>query len=408
MDKKLRPKKKINVIVISQYFPPDVSGGATRAFNYSKCLEKQNYNVTVITAHPHQHEPVPKHYRNKLTKTEKMGGLNLIRVWIPSLLHSSVKNSAISNLSFIISSLFPIFFVKPKPDVIFAFEPNLFSIIPAYFYSKLRGGIVIRVVDDMWPELLYEQGTLKSNFLKKLLTRLAKFSYTYPKHILPLNDEVKETINKSYGISNDKIDVISHGIDEEIFIFNNKERQKVFTLMYSGSLTNSYDFDIILNAAKKLKNKNIEFIIRGKGKLLSYLCEQKEKFQIDNLLIDSNFVPIEKLSSTLSRSDVLLVPMGKGPSLNTSLPTKILESQAIGRPIICCSNGAIGNYVEKTDSGIRVDQGDLDGFINAVLKLESNDQLCQEYGQNGRDFIEKNHTFEIIGKHLSSIIQKRL
>jgi len=401
-------KKKIHVVIISQYFPPDVSGGATRAFNYSQCLEKQNYNVTVITAHPHQHAPVPKHYRNKLTKTEKMGGLNLIRVWIPSLLHSSVKNSAISNLSFIISSLFPIFFVKPKPDVIFAFEPNLFSIIPAYFYSKLRGGIVIRVVDDMWPELLYEQGTLKSNFLKKLLTRLAKFSYTYPKHILPLNDEVKETINKSYGISNDKIDVISHGIDEEIFTFNNKERQKVFTLMYSGSLTNSYDFDIILDAAKKLKNKNIEFIIRGKGKLLSYLCEQKEKFQIDNLLIDSNFVPIEKLSSTLSRSDVLLVPMGKGHSLNTSLPTKILESQAIGRPIICCSNGAIGNYVEKTDSGIRVDQGDLDGFINAVLKLESNDQLCQEYGQNGRDFIEKNHTFEIIGKHLSSIIQKRL
>ena len=408
MDKKLRPKKKINVIVISQYFPPDVSGGATRAFNYSQCLEKQNYNVTVITAHPHQHEPVPKHYRNKLTKTEKMGGLNLIRVWIPSLLHSSVKNSAISNLSFIISSLFPIFFVKPKPDVIFAFEPNLFSIIPAYFYSKLRGGIVIRVVDDMWPELLYEQGTLKSNFLKKLLTHLAKFSYTYPKHILPLNDEVKETINKSYGISNDKIDVISHGIDEEIFTFNNKERQKVFTLMYSGSLTNSYDFDIILNAAKKLKNKNIEFIIRGKGKLLSYLCEQKEKFQINNLVIDSSFVPIEKLSSTLSRSDVLLVPMGKGSSLNTSLPTKILESQAVGRPIICCSNGAIGNYVEKTGSGIRVDQGDLDGFINAVLKLESNDQLCQEYGQNGRDFIEKNHTFEIIGKHLSSIIQKRL
>ena len=401
-------RKKINVIVISQYFPPDVSGGATRAFNYSKCLEKQNYNVTVITAHPHQHAPVPKDYRNKLVKTEKMGGLNLIRVWIPSLLHSSVKNSAISNFSFLISSLFPILFVKPKPDVIFAFEPNLFSIIPAYFYSKLRGGIVIRVVDDIWPESLYEQGILKSNFLKKLLTRLAKFSYTYPKHVFPLNNEVKEIINKSYGISNDKIDVISHGIDEEIFTFSNKERQKVFTLMYSGSITNSYDFDIILDAAKKLKNENIEFIIRGKGKLLSYLREQKEKFQINNLVIDSSFVPIEKLSSTLSRSDVLLAPMGKGSSLNTSLPTKILESQAVGRPIICCSNGAIGNYVEKTGSGIRVDQGDLDGFINAVLKLESNEQLCQEFGQNGRNFIEKNHTFEIIGSHRSSIKQKRL
>ena len=398
----------IHIVIISQYFPPDVSGGSTRAYNYAKCLSDQNFKVTVITAYPHQHEPVPKKYRNKLTKKEKMGNLDLIRVWIPSLLHSSVKNSARLNFSFCFSSLFPLFSIQSKPDVILAFEPNLFSIIPAYFYSKLRGGIVLRVVDDMWPELLYEQKILKSNVLRKILIRLAKFSYNYSKHIIPLNDEIKEAIHKSYEIRNDKIDSISHGIDETLFTFTKKKRQKVFTLMYSGSLVNSYDFDIILDAARKLKNKNIEFVIRGKGKLLSYLQEQKAKFQIDNLVINSDFVPIDQLSTTLSKSDVFLVPMGKGHSLNTSLPTKILESQAIGRPIICCSSGAIGNYVEVTKSGICVDEGNLDGFIDAILKLESDEQLCQELGQNGRNSIEKNHTFEVIGKRLSSIIQKSL
>ena len=304
--------------------------------------------------------------------------------------------------------MFPLFSLKSKPDIILAFEPNLFSIIPAYIYSKLRGGIIIRIVDDMWPELLYEQKILKSNFLKKLLTSLAKFSYNYSKHIITLNNEVKESIHNSYGINNDKINVISHGIDETVFTFTKKERQKIFTLMYSGSLNTSYDFDLILNAAKKLKDENIQFIIRGKGKQLSYLEDQKKKFQIDNLIIDPSFVPIEQLSSTLSRADVLLVPMVKGNSINLSLPTKILESQAIGRPIICCSSGAIGDYVKTTNSGINVNEGDLAGFIDAILKLESNDQLCQEFGQNGRNFVEKNHTFEIIRNNLSSIIQKRL
>ena len=116
-------KKKIHVVIISQYFPPDVSGGATRAFNYSKCLEQQNYQVTVITAHPHQHGPVTGKYRHKLILKEKMDGLEIIRVWIPSLLHSSVFNSAILNLSFLASSIFPIFSIKP--DIIFAFEPIL-------------------------------------------------------------------------------------------------------------------------------------------------------------------------------------------------------------------------------------------------------------------------------------------
>ena len=400
--------KKNNLLVLSQYFPPDVSGGATRAFNYSKCLEQQGYNVTVVTAYPHQHGPVPENYRNKLTKKEKFCNLNLIRVWIPSLLHSSIKNSAILNFSFCISSLFPLFSLNSKPDIILAFEPNLFSIIPAYIYSKLRGGIVIRIVDDMWPELLYEHKILKSSLLKRILVSLAKFSYNYSKHIIPLNIEVKELIHNSYGINNDKIDVISHGIDESIFTFTKKNRQKVFTLMYSGSLNTSYDFDIILNAAKNLKDKNIQFIIRGKGKQLSYLQKQKIEFQIDNLIIDSSFVPVENLSSILSKADVLLVPMVKGDSINASLPTKILESQAIGRPIISCSSGAIGDYVQTTNSGINVNEGDFDGFLKAILKLESNEQLCQEFGQNGRNFIEKNHTFEIIGNTLSSIIQKRL
>ena len=400
--------KKNNLLILTQYFPPDISGGATRAFNYSKCLAQQNYNVTVITAHPHQHEPVPKNYRNKLTKKEKYDNLNLIRVWIPSLLHSSIKNSAILNFSFCISSLFPLFSIKSKPDVILAFEPNLFSIIPAYLYSKIRGGVVIRIVDDMWPELLYEQKILKSNILKKILVNLAKFSYNYSKYIIPLNNEVKELIHKSYDIDNEKIDVISHGIDETVFTFSKKEREKIFTLMYSGSLNTSYDFDIILNAAKSLKDKNIQFIIRGKGKQLSYLQDYKEKFQIDNLIIDSDFVPIEKLSSTLSKADALLIPMIKGDSINTSIPTKLLESQGIGRPIICCSSGPIGNYVETTNSGIRVDEGDLNGFIMAVQKLESNHQLCQELGQNGRNFVEKNHTFKIVGKQISSIIQNKL
>ena len=102
----------IHIVIISQYFPPDVSGGSTRAYNYAKCLSDQNFKVTVITAYPHQHEPVPKKYRNKLTKKEKMGNLDLIRVWVPSLLHSSIKNSAILNFSFCFTSLFPLFSIE--------------------------------------------------------------------------------------------------------------------------------------------------------------------------------------------------------------------------------------------------------------------------------------------------------
>ena len=398
-------KSKIHVLIISQYFPPDISGGGTRAFNYAQCLVQQNYDVTVITAFPHLHSAVPKEFRGKIKHKEKMDGFDLIRVWIPSLLHTSARNRIILHFSFIVSSFFALFSVK-KPDIIFASQPNLFSIIPAYVYSKLRGGKVIRVVDDLWPEVIYERDYVKSRFLKNILDNLAKFSYTYPKYILPLTEEAKQVIHKSYGISNDKIEVLGHGINTKIYTFSERKRQEQFVLMYSGSLVESYDFDIIIKAAQKLKE--VKFVVRGKGFLYSYLKEQKEKLGLDNLLIDTTIVPLEQISVVLGNSDVLLIPLENEYTLNLSLPTKILEYQATGRPIICCSNGAPGHYVEQTKSGIRVDCGDLDSFVQTIQKLESDPLLCKTLGNNGRKFVEENLTFEKIGKRLSEIIQQIL
>ena len=397
-------KKKI--LIISQYFPPDISGGGTRAFNYAKCLSQQNFEVTVISAFPHLHANIPKKFRFKLLHKEKMDGFELIRVRVPSLLHTSARNRIILHLSFLISSMIPIFSIKP--DVIFASEPNLFSIIPAFFYSKLHGGSVIRIVDDLWPEAIYERGYVKSRLLKKFLDKLAKFSYTYAKFILPLTETGKQIIHNSYNIVNDKIIVLGHGVDTNIFTHTEQTKKSDFILMYSGSFVESYDFDLIINAAKKLQDENIKFVLRGKGILLSYLQNEKKNKDLKNLLIDTEIVPLEYIAKKLAHADVFIVPMKNEIALNSTLPTKILEYQATGRPIICCSDGAPGKYVEKTKSGIKTKYENLDEFIDAIQKLKSEPQLCKELGQNGKKYVDENLTFEKIGKTLSRYVEESM
>lgn len=394
--------KKKKILIISQYFPPDMSGGGTRAYNYAKCLSK-NYDVTVITAFPHLHSKIPSMYRFHLTKKEKIDKIKVIRVRVPSILHDSIKNRIFLHLSFLISSLIPLF--SQKPDVIFASEPNLFSIIPAFFYSKLRGGKVIRVVDDLWPEVIYERGFLKSKLIKKFLNKLANFSYNFPQFILPLTEEAKKHIIKFYNIDPKKIIVIEHGVDTDIFQFKEKKSHNNFIIMYSGALVESYDFEILLQAAQKLKDKNFQFIIRGKGLLLQKLEKKKHELNLKNLIIDSTFIENEKLSSTLSIADIFLVPMKDDYFLNLSLPTKILEYQALGRPIICCSNGAPGNYVEDTNSGIKIPSNNLLELVDAIENLSSNSVFSETLGENGRNYVFKHLTFEKIGMKLSKLVE---
>ena len=102
-------KDRTKVLIISQYFPPDVSGGGTRAHNFAQCLAAEDFDVTVITAFPHLHEAVSDKYKKKIMIKEKMDNFSIIRVWIPSILHSSIKNRIFLHLCFIISSLFPLF-----------------------------------------------------------------------------------------------------------------------------------------------------------------------------------------------------------------------------------------------------------------------------------------------------------
>ena len=394
---------KRNILIISQYFPPDISGGGTRAYNYAKALQDKGYNVTVITAYPHLHESVSKKYKFKLFAKEEMDGINIIRVWIPSILHTSAKNRIILHFTFLITCLFPLVLIKT--DAIFASEPNLFAIIPAYLYSKLKNADVIRVVDDIWPEAIYERGYVKSDFIKKILNRLAKFSYDYPKFILPLTDVGKEIIKKTYSINEEKIIILGHGVNTKIFQYKKKEKGQEFILMYSGSLVESYDFDLVFEAAKKLQNKKIKFIIRGKGTLLAELIHKKNQMNLKNVEIDTNIVPYEKISEVLTVADAFLVPMKNEIALNSTLPTKILEYQAIGRPIICCSEGAPGKYVEKTNSGIKVNYGNLDEFVNAILKLQNDDELCHSIGINSKKYVDNNLTFKKIGEKLSKMIE---
>ena len=66
------------------------------------------------------------------------------------------------------------------------------------------------MVDDLWPEVIYERGFFKSKFLQKFLNKLAYFSYDFPQYVLPLTEEAKNHIPEVQA------SIVTHqrGVDE--------------------------------------------------------------------------------------------------------------------------------------------------------------------------------------------------
>jgi len=167
----------MHVLVIAGLFPPDMGGGSTRAFNVVKGLVSLGHRVTVVSAFPHYPTGnIPKEYRRKLISVEFVGGFRFFRVLVPSLASRGLARRLVLFLCFCFSCFFALPFVGCV-DVVFAANPNVFSVYCALVYGFFKGCSVVQNVDDLWPEELYNLGMLKSRVVRRLAGFVSGFAY---------------------------------------------------------------------------------------------------------------------------------------------------------------------------------------------------------------------------------------
>jgi glycosyltransferase involved in cell wall biosynthesis len=397
--------KSLNVLVLAQYFPPDMGGASTRASNVVKGLLKKECKVTVVAAFPHYPKgEVPKQYRHKVITSEIIGGAKVFRVWIPALPHSSALNRIILHLCFCVSSLFALPFVF-KVDVMWAANPNLFSFFPSLVYAVMKRVPVVRNVDDLWPEVFYELGYVKSKLAQKVLDFLAWFSYVVPAAVTPISEGYKRCIVSKYGVSPEKVHVVEVGVDNIKPITSSTKSNDRFTVMYSGVLGLGYDFDVVLDAAQLLAEyADVVFVIRGVGEKASQLKEAISERGLVNVVLDTSFLPKNELNALLDSADAFVLPMADMNFVEQGLPTKVFEYQAYGKPVFCVSGGEPARYVESTNSGLIVKPNDAQGFAEAVISLYKDGEFGAELGQNGKKHVSERLTSQKIGKRMYDVL----
>ena len=395
----------MKVLVLAQYFPPDMGGASARVSNVVKGLLSKGCDVTVVAAFPHYpHGKVPREYIGKAIVSEKAGDAKVLRVWIPALPHSSIANRVILHACFIFSSLFALPFVGGF-DVVWAANPNLFSFFPAVVYGFVKRAPIARNVDDLWPEVFYELGLVRSGLMRKMLDFLAWLSYVVPAAVTPISAGYKRRIVSKYGVSSRKVHVVEVGVDSVKPLNVDENVKERFVVMYSGVLGLGYDFDVVLGAASLLAEyQDVVFVVRGVGELASKLRRRIKSLNLGNVVLDTHFLPKGELSALLGSADVFVLPMAPASYVDDGLPTKLFEYQAYGKPIVCVSGGEPARYVEATGCGLVVKPSDADSLAETVVRLYRDRKFAAELGWNGWRYVSENLTAERIGERMYEVL----
>jgi glycosyltransferase involved in cell wall biosynthesis len=403
----------MRVLVIAQYFPPDMGGGATRAYNVAKGLGLNGCEVTVVTAFPHYPSGnVPERYRWKPFVLEDVEGFRVVRTFVPPVASQGLAKRLALFLSFIASSLFAAPFVG-KVDVVWAANPNVLSVFPALFYGLVKRKPVALNVDDLWPEDLHNFGLVDEDSLVfKVMRFVAKFAYSKAGLITPISPGYVEVLCGKYGVNRGRVHVVRAGVDLDTFrVVSDRLNYsgEAFRVLYSGAFSVAYDFDQVLLAAKMLENVGgVEFVLQGGGELVDYVKSRVKELKLSNVGVIDRIVSRAEVAKLLSEADALILPLRDFGKPYLGISSKLYEYQAAGKPIVCCAEGQPAEYIEETGSGIVVKPGDYEALGKAVLYLKENRDVAGKLGVSGSRYVGNNLSVKKIGSKMMMVFEKIL
>jgi glycosyltransferase involved in cell wall biosynthesis len=401
----------MNIISISLYYKPIWPGFGTR---FSELLVDQSvnsgHNVILYTGRIPKSIEVDKKYRfKKSTETLSKGTLTINRLWIPDLKHEGLMKRIFTYFGFISQCFVKVLFAK-NIDLIMGLYPYPPFFLSILFLAKLKKINFILVEADLWPDNLWELGIIKNSTLFSLIKKLSIWAYNLSDMVIVITDELHDGLKK-YFDNPSKLKVLNLATDTKIFRpLQNKIRKygDIFVVMYSGILSPNYDFDIILNSAKKLENENILFIISGAGEMKSDIETKINKLNLKNVKMEEPVEKIDDLIVKLNAADILVMGMNDNMQAKTAHPSKVFEFMACGKPIVCSATGATKNLILNSNSGIVVEPKNMEQFVEGIMLLFNSEAQRVNLGNNGLEYVKKNHSLESFQEKLSSLINSYL
>jgi glycosyltransferase involved in cell wall biosynthesis len=394
----------MNVLVLAQYFPPDIGGAATRAYNLAKGLSLNGCNVTVVAAVPHYpHGKIPAEYHWKPLKIERIGNLKVIRTFVPPIKSEGFFKRLLLMGAFAVSSLFALPSVG-KVEVVWAS-----SWAPGLLYGKVKRCPLALNVDDLTLEDLVDLDLIREDSLVlKTAEWIYRLFFVKGNVVTPISPNYMEIISKKYCVKESRIQLVRGGVDLSVFKQSkNRFKSGKFTVLYSGAFSVAYDFEQILDAAKIIEglDRDVEFVVQGKGELLASMRAKVSELSLMNVQIVDKLLSREKVAELLGQADALILPLVEFKKPYRGMSSKLYEYQAVGKPIICCSRGLPKDFVEETRSGVVVYPGDYEALAKAVLDLKENASAARMMGENGRKYVTSEASIEAIGLKMKDIFE---
>ena len=379
----------MHILFLTDNFPPEVNAPASRTQEHCRLWVAAGHQVTVITCAPN----FPKGrvfdgYRNAWRQEETMDGIRIIRVWSYITANEGFTRRVLDYLSFMATATLAGLGVRGV-DVVVGTSPQFFTACAAHAVGTLKRRPWVFELRDMWPESIKAVGAMKESAVIRWLERLELYLYRRASRVVSVTHSFKRSL-MARGISGDKIEVVTNGVDIGRFSARPKDQtltqqlglEGKFVAGYIGTHGMAHALETLLDAAEQLRHtpggEEIRLLLLGDGARKAELQADAQRRGLDNLVfVDS--VPKEQVARYWSLLDVSVIHLRRTELFTTVIPSKLFECMGMGIPVLHGVAGESAEIVQREGVGEVFEPENAPQLVERLLALKADSGRLQGY-----------------------------
>ena len=384
-----RASRPLRVVIVSQYFPPEIGATQTRMQAFAEFLAARGHRVTVICEFPnHPYGVISDTYRRRFLEDDRSNPYRVLRVWVKA----NPEKTLSSRMAFYLSFMGLATAVAPlagRADVVLATTPPLFAAAAGLTIARLNLAPLVLDVRDLWPAAAIGLNEISTGRVLRLAEELERRLYKGAAAIVAVTrpfcehvDRIRAAPPRTIMIPNGTLELFFAKGDRKARARLGVHRDR-FLVTFAGTHGIAQGLPTVLEAAAQVDRIHFAFV--GEGPAKRGLVASARERGLQNVSFHSP-IPLEEIPPVLAASDALLVPLSAHPTFADFIPSKLFDFMAAGRPIILSARGEAARIVERVGGGVIVEPENSDALARGAEWLAEHHGEASGMGKRGQEF----------------------
>jgi glycosyltransferase involved in cell wall biosynthesis len=269
--------------------------------------------------------------------------------------------------------------------------------LAAMMIGKIRKIPVVLDMAECYPEFVrliwkFEPFKLSNLFIRNpfIVDLVEFFALRGSDHIFVVVEESKDRLIKK-GVPPNKITIVGNTPVMKRFqdaraTFPgtiNRNRGKLI-LLYVGLLNFSRGLEMVLRSLRQYVeiDKQVFLVMLGTGSAEKKLKEMVCQLKLEEHVGFEGWVENKCVPKYIASSDICLVPHHKCGHWNNTIPNKLFDYMAAGKPVLASDAIPVKRIMQQFDCGLIYEDHDEEKFFSRLCQLR-NPEERERLGQNG-------------------------